>query len=124
MTYPLIGNYGINEQDLESAKPQVAGFVVKEYFDFYSNFRASGSLGEWLAAHNIAAIQGIDTRMLTRMIRTVGAMRGIISTTDLDDERLVAKARQSPDMNGLDLAKVVTTSTSYDWSDVDRTPLR
>lgn len=122
MTYPLIGNYGINEQDLESAKPQVAGFVVKEYFDFYSNFRASGSLGEWLAAHNIAAIQGIDTRMLTRMIRTAGAMRGIISTTDLDDERLIAKARQSPDMNGLDLAKVVTTPASYEWSDVDRTP--
>src|SRR5512137_752725 len=70
MTYPLIGNYGINSEDLESAKPQVAGLVVKEYFDFYSNFRATGSLGEWLTAHKIMAIQGIDTRMLTRMIRT------------------------------------------------------
>ena len=122
MTYPLIGNYGINLHDLESAKPQVAGFVVKEYFDFYSNFRATGSLGEWLTKHNIVALQGIDTRMLTRMIRTVGAMRGIISTTDLDDESLVEKARRSPDMNGLDLAKVVTTSTMYEWDDVDRTP--
>ena len=122
MTYPMIGNYGINLQDLESVKPQVAGFVVKEYFDFYSNFRATGSLGEWLIQHNIAAIQGIDTRMLTKMIRTVGAMRGVISTADLDDERLVAKARQSPLMTGRDLAKVVTTSTSYRWDEVDRTP--
>jgi len=83
MTYPLIGNYGVNSEDLESAKPQVAGLIVKEYFDFYSNFRATGSLGEWLKAHKIVAIQGIDTRMLTRMIRTVGAMRGIISAVDL-----------------------------------------
>ncbi len=121
MTSPLIGNYGVNAEDLESAKPQVAGFVVKEYFDFYSNFRATGSLGEWLAAHKIVAIQGIDTRMLTKMIRTVGAMRGIISTVDLDDSSLVEKARQSPSMNGLDLARVVTTSSSYDWNEIDRT---
>ena len=122
MTYPLIGNYGINLQDLESTKPQVAGFVVKEYFDFYSNFRATGSLGDWLTKHAIVAVQGIDTRMLTKMIRTVGAMRGIISTLDLDDESLIQKARQSPEMNGLDLAKVVTTSTPYEWDEVDRTP--
>jgi carbamoyl-phosphate synthase small subunit len=122
MTYPLIGNYGINPQDLESTKPQVAGFVVKEYFDFYSNFRATGSLGGWLAEHNIVGMQGIDTRMLTKMIRTVGAMRGIISTTDLNDESLIEKARRSPDMNGLDLAKVVTTSAAYQWDDIDRTP--
>ena len=122
MTYPLIGNYGINAEDLESVKPQVAGFVVKEYFDFYSNFRASGSLGEWLEAHKIVAIQGIDTRMLTRMIRTVGAMRGIISTVDMDDGSLVEKARRSPSMNGLDLAKEVSTSSTYHWSEIDRTP--
>jgi carbamoyl-phosphate synthase small subunit len=121
MTYPLIGNYGVNMEDLESAKPQVAGFVVKEYFDFYSNFRASQSLGEWLTAHHIVAIQGIDTRMLTKMIRTVGALRGVISTIDLDDERLVEKARRSPSMNGLDLAKVVTTGNTYEWSSVDTT---
>lgn len=122
MTYPLIGNYGINLQDLESVKPQVAGFIVKEYFDFYSNFRATGSLGDWLKAHQIVAIQGIDTRMLTKMIRTVGAMRGIISTADLDDASLVEKAKRSPSMNGLDLAKAVTTGAIYEWNEVDRTP--
>ena len=122
MTYPLIGNYGINAEDLESVKPQVAGFIVKEYFDYYSNFRATGSLGEWLSAHNIIAIQGIDTRMLTKMIRTVGALRGVLSTTDLDDERLIEKAKRSQSMNGLDLAKSVTTRESYKWSEVDRTP--
>jgi carbamoyl-phosphate synthase small subunit len=122
MTYPLIGNVGVNSEDLESVKPQVAGFVVKEYFDFYSNFRATGSLGEWLTSHNIIAIQGIDTRMLTKMIRTVGALRGVISTVDLDDESLIAKAKRSPSMNGLDLAKVVTTEKAYDWNEVDRTP--
>lgn len=122
MTYPLIGNYGVNSEDLESSKPQVAGFVVKEYFEFYSNFRATGSLGEWLKARKIIAIQGIDTRMLTKMIRTAGAMRGIISTVDLDDASLVEKARRSPSMSGLDLAKDVTTKTSYDWNEIDRTP--
>jgi carbamoyl-phosphate synthase small subunit len=122
MTYPQIGNYGINLEDLESVKPQVAGFVVKEYFDFYSNYRATGSLGEWLKAHKIVAIQGIDTRMLTKMIRTTGALRGIISTVDLDDASLVEKARRSPSMNGLDLAKDVTTTSPYDWDETDRTP--
>ena len=121
MTYPLIGNYGINGEDLESVKPQVAGFIVKEYFDYYSNFRATGSLGPWLEAHNIVAIQGIDTRMLTKMIRTVGALRGVLSTSDLDDDSLIAKAKRSPSMNGLDLAKVVTTDKQYDWNEVDRT---
>src|SRR3972149_4750829 len=75
MTYPLIGNYGINFDDLESTKPQVAGFVVREYVDYHSNWRARQSLGEWLLEHRITAIQGLDTRMLTKMIRTVGAMR-------------------------------------------------
>jgi len=121
MTYPQIGNYGVNEEDLESVKPQVAGFVVKEYFDFYSNFRATGSLGDWLAKHGILGIQGIDTRMLTKIIRTVGAMRGVISTIDLDDKSLVEKARHSADMNGLDLAKVVTTDQPYEWDSVDET---
>lgn len=122
MTYPLIGNYGVNLEDLESAKPQVAGFVVKEYFDFYSNFRANSSLGEWLARHGIMGIQGIDTRMLTRLIRTSGAMRGIISADDLDDDSLIAKARKSPEMAGTDLTKQVTTAAPYAWEEVDRTP--
>lgn len=122
MTYPLIGNVGVNPQDLESVKPQVAGFVVKEYFDFFSNFRATQSLGEWLTSHNIIAMEGIDTRMLTKMIRTVGALRGVISTADLDDASLIEKARRSPEMSGLDLAKVVTTGKIYEWDDVDNTP--
>ncbi|MBM4168879.1 MAG: glutamine-hydrolyzing carbamoyl-phosphate synthase small subunit [Ignavibacteria bacterium] len=122
MTYPLIGNYGINLEDLESVKPQVAGFIVKEYFDYHSNFRSIGSLGDWLSRHRILGIQGIDTRMLTRMIRTVGAMRGIISANDLDDARLLQKVRQSPEMKGLDLTKQVTTSEPYSWDEVDRTP--
>jgi carbamoyl-phosphate synthase small subunit len=122
MTYPLIGNYGVNAEDMESARPQVAGFIVKEYFDFYSNFRATGSLGDWLARHKIMGIQGIDTRMLTKIIRTTGAMRGVISTVDLNDENLIAKARKSPTMTGLDLATTVTTPKPYAWDEVDRTP--
>ncbi|HAL56042.1 MAG TPA: carbamoyl phosphate synthase small subunit [Bacteroidetes bacterium] len=122
MTYPLIGNYGINPDDLESSKPQVAGFVVKEYFEFYSNFRSTGSLGQWLANHGIMGIQGIDTRMLTKIIRTTGAMRGILSAGDLNDDVLLEKARRSPDMNGRDLAKVVTTPTPYFWDEGDTTP--
>ncbi len=122
MTYPLIGNYGVNPEDLESVRPQVAGFVVKEYFDFYSNFRATSSLGDWLAQHNITGIQGIDTRMLTKIIRTTGAMRGVISTVELDDDLLVAKAQKSPAMTGLDLATTVTTKETYTWDEIDRTP--
>lgn len=122
MTYPLIGNYGINFEDLESVRPQVAGFVVKEYFDFYSNFRAKSSLGDWLAQHAIMGIQGIDTRMLTRIIRTTGAMRGIISVKEMDDDTLVSKTRKSPEMSGRDLVTVVTTQQRYTWEQVDKTP--
>ena len=121
MTYPLIGNYGVNTEDVESIKPQVSGFIVKEYFEFYSNWRATSSLGDWLKKNNILAIQGIDTRMLTKILRTQGAMRGVISTTDLNDESLIAKAKASPDMNGLDLAKKVTTEKEYRWSEIDST---
>jgi carbamoyl-phosphate synthase small subunit len=122
MTSPLIGNYGMNLQDLESVKPQVAGFVVREYFDFYSNFRATGSLGSWLEQHGVVALQGVDTRKLTKVIRTVGAMRGVLSTTDLDDDSLIAKARRAPAMEGLDLTKQVTTAQPYAWDEVDTTP--
>jgi carbamoyl-phosphate synthase small subunit len=115
MTYPLIGNYGINEEDLESAAPQVSGFIVREYFDFFSNWRATSSLGDWLRKHSIVALQGIDTRMLTKMIRTEGALRGVLSTTDLDDASLVAKARAIPGMSGQDLAAKVTCSEEYGW---------
>ena len=122
MTYPLIGNYGVNLEDLESVKPQVAGFIVKEYSEFFSNFRAQSSLGDWLAKHHIMGIQGLDTRMLTKMIRTKGAMRGILSSVDLDDDSLVAKANAAPSMKGMDLTKQVTTAKPYRWDDVDTTP--
>jgi carbamoyl-phosphate synthase small subunit len=121
MTYPLIGNYGVNEEDLESAKPQVSGFIVKEYFEFHSNFRASDSLGGWLSKHGIMGVQGIDTRMLTKVIRTSGAMGGVVSAVDLDDASLVAKARALHGMAGLDLAKDVTVRKPYVWDEVDRT---
>ncbi len=116
MTYPHIGNYGINPNDVESARPQVAGFVVREYSKFYSNFRATESLGDYLKRNNVVGIESIDTRKLTRIIREVGAMNAIISTTDLDDESLVGKAKAFPSMSGLDLAKVVTTKTQYRFS--------
>ena len=122
MTYPQIGNYGINEEDMESVKPQVAGFVVKEYIDAYSNFRAQRSLGSWLAEHGILGIQGVDTRMLTRMIRTTGAMRGIISTVETDEAVLLERVRSAPKMQGLDLAKDVTIAKEYAWDAVDKTP--
>jgi carbamoyl-phosphate synthase small subunit len=121
MTYTQIGNYGVNWDDLESVKPQVTGFIVKEYFDFPSNWRSQSSLGEWLKKSNILAIQGLDTRMLTKILRDQGAMRGIISTKDLDDASLITKAQRSPEMTGLDLAKKVTTQKEYRWSDVDKT---
>jgi carbamoyl-phosphate synthase small subunit len=121
MTYPLIGNYGVNEADLESSHPQVAGVVVREYFDFHSNFRSSGSLGAWLERQGIPAIQGIDTRMLTRMLRTEGALRGVLSTAELDDARLVERARNSPQMSGLDLATRVSCGEPYRWSGLDET---
>lgn len=122
MTHPHIGNYGINPDDLESSRPQVAGFVVKEYFDVHSNFRATGSLGDWLREHGIPGIEGIDTRMLTRIIRESGAMRAVISTADLDDASLVKKARGSREMTGWDLTSVVTTREPYTWDAVDHTP--
>ena len=122
LTYPLIGNYGVNPDDVESAGPQVAGVIVKEYFDFHSNFRATESLGEWLRRHKVVAVQGIDTRMLTRMIRTEGAMRGVLSTIDLDDQSLLKKTAATPSMNGLDLATRVSCAEPYGWDQVDKTP--
>ncbi|HVN47472.1 MAG TPA: glutamine-hydrolyzing carbamoyl-phosphate synthase small subunit [Bacteroidota bacterium] len=122
MTYPLIGNYGINSEDMESVKPQVAGLVVKEYSEYPSNFRSTESLGSWLERHNIIGIQGIDTRMLTKIIRSSGAMRGIISTEDQTDEQLLERVKQSPQMAGLDLATRVTTKEQYSWDAVDTTP--
>ena len=108
MTSPHIGNFGINEEDIESENIQVAGFVIKEETMTPSNWRSTQSLGEYLKKNKIVGIKEIDTRSLTRHIRDKGAMNGIISSTDLDIQSLEKKLNKFPDMNGLDLAKDVT----------------
>src|SRR5881394_1347589 len=107
MTYPLIGNYGINRQDVESKRPHVAGFVIKELSPVYSNYRADMSLDQYLKQNNVIGIEGIDTRALVRKLRISGAMRGILSTEILDDEKLVEKARSAAQMIGADWVKAV-----------------
>jgi carbamoyl-phosphate synthase small subunit len=116
MTYPHIGNYGVNLEDVESSRPQVAGFVVREVSTRASSWRASGELHRYLEEAGIVGISEIDTRALTRHIRSRGAMRGIISTTDADPERLAARARAGRAMLGLDLVREVTCPESYDVS--------
>jgi carbamoyl-phosphate synthase small subunit len=113
MTYPLIGNYGVNKQDEESSQPWVEGFVVREASRIVSNWRAEESLQSYLTRWNIVAIEGVDTRALVRHIRDKGAMRACISSVDLDQESLIAKARNSPPMENRELASLVTTKTSY-----------
>ncbi len=115
MTYPLIGNYGVNPEDFESICPWVEGFVVKENSLFPSNWRSQGSLTDFLKTWGIVAIEGVDTRALTKHIRTAGAMRGIISSLDLDPESLVAKARSSPSIVGSDWVQAVTCHEAYEW---------
>jgi carbamoyl-phosphate synthase small subunit len=117
MTYPLIGNYGINRQDMESRRPHVAGFVIRELAPVYSNYRADLSLDEYLRQNNILGIQGIDTRALTRRLRLGGSMRGVLSTEVLDDGELVAKARHGAAMAGADWVQAVRPTESYDWSE-------
>jgi len=116
MTSPHIGNYGINEEDVESNKIQVSGFVIKEDSIIPSNWRSISSLDEYLKKNKIVGIQDIDTRALTRHIRDNGAMNGIISSIDNDIDSLSKKLKKAPDMNGLDLAKVVSTKKIYKWS--------
>jgi carbamoyl-phosphate synthase small subunit len=115
MTYPLIGNYGVNESDAESGRPWVEGFVVREASRITSNWRAEESLDSYLKRWKIVAIEGIDTRALVRHIRDKGAMRACLSTIDLDEKSLVEKARQSPPMENRELASVVTTSAAYEF---------
>jgi carbamoyl-phosphate synthase small subunit len=117
MTYPLIGNYGINEEDVESDRIQVKAFLVKEYQEYPSNWRSQKSLSDYLKANKIPGIEGIDTRALTRHIRLAGAMKAALSTMDLDSDSLVEKARQSADMAGLDLVKEVTCQEPMLWQD-------
>jgi carbamoyl-phosphate synthase small subunit len=117
MTYPEIGNYGVNSEDVESGKPHLAGFVVREDSRLASNFRAQGRLQDWLAGHGIVALAGIDTRALVRRIRTRGAMKGVLSTRDLDDASLVAKANASPGLVGRDLVREVLPRQPVEWSE-------
>jgi carbamoyl-phosphate synthase small subunit len=117
MTYPLIGNYGVNGDDRESAKPHVEGFVVRELTRVPSNFRAQGSLDDYLREHGIIGIEGIDTRALVRRLRVRGSMNGILSTTDLDDAGLVHKARTSPHIVGRDLVREVVPERPFTWAD-------
>jgi carbamoyl-phosphate synthase small subunit len=113
MTYPLIGNYGVNQADEESARPWVEGFVVREASRVASNWRLDETLDDYLCRWKIVAIEGIDTRALVRHIRDKGAMRACISTVDLDEASLVEKARNSPAMENRELASVVTTDAPY-----------
>ena len=117
MTYPLIGNYGCNDEDFESIKPHVEGFIVREYSSYHSNWRATKSLDEFLSDYGIIGIQGIDTRALTRRLRNYGVMKGAISTADLDRDSLIAKVKASPGLVGLDMVKHVTCSESYYWEE-------
>jgi carbamoyl-phosphate synthase small subunit len=116
MTYPLIGNYGVNTKDVESDRVQVEGFIVREYEPMPSNWRAEGTLADYLSENGVLGIEGIDTRALTRHIRQAGAMRGVISTTDLDPASLIKKAGASRGLVGRDLVKDVTCPKSYEWA--------
>jgi carbamoyl-phosphate synthase small subunit len=115
MTYPLIGNYGVNPGDLESLHPHVEGFVVREYQRNPSNWRATGSLDRFLTDHGVVGITGIDTRALTRRLRGDGVMRGVISSGSATPDTLVAKANAVPDLVGMDLVREVTTDRPYRW---------
>lgn len=116
MTYPQIGNYGINYEDEESDGPKVAGVVVRELSKYPSNWRSEGNLSEYLKKHGVVAIEGVDTRELVRRIRDKGAMNAVISTEDLDPKSLVEKARSFPKMEGRDLVKEVTVKQPYVFS--------
>lgn len=117
MTYPHIGNYGLNADDYESVQPALAGFIVKEYCPKPSNWRSEIDLNSFLIENKIVAISEIDTRALTRHIREKGAMRGAISTEDLNPESLVQKAKESPGLEGRDLVKEVTRSSEFVWEE-------
>jgi carbamoyl-phosphate synthase small subunit len=123
MTYPLIGNYGINPEDTESSRPQVEGFIVRELSRTPSNYRAKGGLDEYLAGHGVIGLEGIDTRALVRRLRVRGTMTGVLSTTDLDDASLVHKARTSPGIVGRDLVREVVPARPFEWREGFITPL-
>jgi carbamoyl-phosphate synthase small subunit len=117
MTYTEIGNYGINREDLESQKPHLAGFIVKEFAAEPSNFRSEESLDAYLKRHGIVGLAGIDTRSLVRRLRNRGAMKGVISSVDLNDESLIQKAKNSPGLVGRDLVREVLPDQPRNWNE-------
>ncbi len=123
MTYPLIGNYGINREDDESRRPQVEGFIVRELTRVPSNFRSHQTLEGYLAANNVIGLEGIDTRALVRRLRVRGAMMGVLSTQDLDNVSLLRKARSCPNIVGRDLARTVMPERPFPWADGFNSPL-
>jgi carbamoyl-phosphate synthase small subunit len=120
MTYPLIGNYGVNSQDVESWRPHVAGFVIRELSPVVSNWRADLSLADYLEKHGIPGLQGIDTRALTRKLRTRGAMKGFISTEAISDAEAVARAKNWPGLAGVDYVREVTHPQPFLWDQDDQ----
>jgi len=117
MTYPLIGNYGVNSEDFESDRPFLSAFIIKELSNIPSNWRSQSTLHDFLNKHNIIGIQGIDTRALTRHIRDMGSQQAIISTKTMDHHNLVQQANRLPSLEGRDLVKEVTCKAPYEWSE-------
>ena len=117
MTYPQFGNYGVNAEDMESHRPHLAGFIVRENSRRVSNFRAEGDLDGYLKHWGIVGIEGIDTRRLVRRLRIEGAMKGVLSSNDLDDARLVARANAGPGLIGRDLVREVVPEKPVEWTD-------
>ncbi len=118
MTYPLIGNYGINQEDMESARIQPEAFLVKEYNAIPSNYRSTMTLAAFLQQYGVLGVEGIDTRALTRHIRKAGAMKGVVSTKTLDPQQLVKMAQESEGLVGRDLVREVTCQQPYGWSEL------
>jgi len=116
MTYPEIGNVGVNREDVESRRPYVRGFIVREYREAPSSWRAEESLGAYLDRHGIPGIECIDTRALVRHLRDHGSQEAVLSSVDLEPERLVRKAKESPGLVGRDLVREVTCAAPYDWT--------
>ena len=119
MTYPLIGNYGVNPEDSESRQPHVRGFVVGELCRTPSNFRSQQTLQDYLSEHEVIGIEGIDTRALTKHLRSAGAMRACL-TTELEKDEAIEAAKASPPMTGSDFVKEVTTSKPFTWEEESR----
>src|SRR5260221_492584 len=120
MTCPEIGNYGVSEEDVESRTPQVAGFIIRDESPVASNWRSEHTLREYLVEHRIVAISDIDTRAVTRQLRSGGVMRGVIVTgRALDPKALVERAKSIPPMEGSDLVRDVTTAKAFDWPQED-----